>query len=62
MAEKDISLPLEQVDIMAGDQFRDHAARVGRHHVPALRLADGRWLTESIAICRYLEAWRPSPT
>ena len=41
---------------MAGEQFRAHAARVGTFHVPALRLADGRCLTESVAICRYLEA------
>jgi len=61
MAEKGIELPTEQVDIMAGEQFRDHAARVGRHHLPALRLADGRWLTESVAICRYLEALAPEP-
>jgi len=61
LAEKGVSLPVEQVDIMAGDQFRAHAARVGTHHVPALRLADGRWLTESVAICRYLEALWPEP-
>ena len=61
MAEKGIVLPVEQVDIMAGDQFRDHAARVGTHHVPALRLIDGRWLTETVAICRYLEALWPDP-
>lgn len=61
MAEKGIALPTEQVDIMAGAQFGAHATRVGTHHVPALRLADGRWLTESVAICRYLEAWRPEP-
>lgn len=60
-AEKGIELPTEHVDIMAGEQFRDHAARVGRHHLPALRLADGRWLTESVAICRYLEALVPEP-
>lgn len=61
MAEKGITLPVEQLDIMAGAQFAAHAARVGSHHVPALRLADGRWLTESVAICRYLEALWPEP-
>jgi glutathione S-transferase len=61
LAEKGVKLPVEQVDIMAGDQFRAHAARVGTHHVPALRLSDGRWLTESVAICRYLEALWPEP-
>ena len=61
MAEKGIALPTEHVDIMAGEQFREHAARVGTHHVPAVRLEDGRWLTESVAICRYLEALHPEP-
>jgi glutathione S-transferase len=61
MAEKGIALPTEQVDIMAGAQFREHAARVGTHHVPALQLEDGRYLTESVAICRYLEALVPEP-
>jgi glutathione S-transferase len=61
MAEKGITLPLEQVDIMAGAQFGAHSERVGVHHVPALELEDGRFLTESTAICRYLEALWPEP-
>lgn len=61
MAEKGISLPTEQIDIMTGAHFGDHAARVGSFHLPALRLADGSWLTESLAICRYLEALWPKP-
>jgi glutathione S-transferase len=61
MAEKGIALPTEQVDIMAGEQFGAHRERVGTHHVPALELEDGRWLTESVAICRYLEELVPEP-
>ncbi len=61
LAEKGVTLPVEQVDIMTGAQFEAHAARVGSHHVPALRLSDGRWLTESVAICRYIEALWPEP-
>jgi glutathione S-transferase len=61
MAEKGIELPVEQVDIMAGAQFAAHRERVGVHHVPALELDDGRFLTESPAICRYLEALWPEP-
>jgi glutathione S-transferase len=30
-------------------------------HVPALELDDGTTLTESVAICRYLEALHPEP-
>jgi glutathione S-transferase len=61
LAEKGVTLPSEQVDIMAGAQFEAHRARVGTHHVPALELADGRFLTESVAICRYLEGLWPEP-
>lgn len=61
LAEKAVDLPVEQVDIMAGAQFGAHAARVGSHHVPAMRLSDGRWLTETTAICRYVEALWPEP-
>lgn len=61
LAEKGVALPSEQVDIMAGAQFGAHAARAGSHHVPALRLADGSWLTETVAICRYAEALWPEP-
>lgn len=61
MAEKGIALPVEPLDIMAGAQFGPHRDRVGSHHVPALELEGGRWLTESVAICRYLEALWPEP-
>ncbi len=60
-AEKGVVLPTEQVDIMAGAQFGEYRARVGTHHVPALELEDGRFLTESTAICRYVEALWPEP-
>lgn len=61
LAEKGVALPTEQVDIMAGAQFGDYRARVGTHHVPALELEDGRYLTETTAICRYVEALWPEP-
>lgn len=61
LAEKGLVLPVEQVDIMAGDQFGAHRDRVGTHHVPTLELSDGTYLSESVAICRYLEALRPEP-
>ncbi|GIX15648.1 MAG: glutathione S-transferase [Paracoccaceae bacterium] len=62
MAEKGITLPARDVDIMAGAHFRpEYRALTGTHHVPALELSDGTVLTETVAICRYLEAWRPEP-
>jgi glutathione S-transferase len=62
LAEKGLDLPREEIDIMAGVHFRaEYRSRIGTHHVPALALADGTVLTESIAICRYLEALVPEP-
>ena len=62
MAEKGIYLPRSNIDIMAGTQFSpDYQAKVGSHHVPALELDDGTVLTETVAICRYLEALHPEP-
>ncbi|MEL6126351.1 MAG: glutathione S-transferase [Pseudomonadota bacterium] len=61
MAEKGISLPVTPVDIMTGEQFAAHKDRVGSHNVPALALEDGSFLTETVAICRYLEALHPEP-
>ena len=62
LAEKGIELPRATVDIMAGDQFAEGFRRkVGSHNVPALELSDGTVLTETVAICRYLEALHPEP-
>jgi len=63
MAEKNVQdVELVEVDIMVGDHrkpaYRD---RVGVPHVPALELDDGTMVSESIAICRYLEALYPEP-
>jgi glutathione S-transferase len=63
MAEKGIEdVELVEVDIMAGDhKTADYRARVGVPHVPALELDDGTTISESVAICRYLEALYPEP-
>lgn len=63
MAEKGISgVEIVQVDIMAGDHRRpDYRDKVGVAHVPALELDDGTTISESVAICRYLEALYPEP-
>ena len=63
MAEKGIEdVEIVQVDIMAGEhKTPDYRTRVGVPHVPALELDDGTTVSESIAICRYLEALYPEP-
>lgn len=62
LAEKDLSIPRVEVDIAAGDNLQPafHAVNpLGE--VPVLDLDDGTRLTESLAICRYLEALHPEP-
>lgn len=63
MAEKGIDdLAIVDVDIFAGEhKTPDYVARAGLANVPALDLGDGTTITESVAICRYLEAIYPEP-
>lgn len=63
MAEKGVQdVELIELDIMAGEhRTPEYRARVGVPHVPALELKDGTTISESIAICRYLESVYPEP-
>ena len=62
LAEKGISLPTEQVDMMAMQhKTPEYTAINPLQRMPALELDDGTVLTESIAICRYFEAQQPEP-
>jgi glutathione S-transferase len=62
LAEKGITLPTEQVDLGAlAHKTPAFAAINPLQRVPALVLDDGTVLTESIAICRYIEALHPEP-
>ena len=62
LAEKGISVPMEQVDIGAKQhKTADYAAVNPLQRMPALVLDDGTVITESIAICRYFEALQPEP-
>ncbi len=61
-AEKGIELPTQTVSIVAGEhKAPDYLAVNSRGQTPALKLDDGSVLTESVAICRYLEALYPEP-
>jgi glutathione S-transferase len=62
LAEKGVSVPLQQVDLGAmAHKSPDYAAINPLQRVPALELDDGTILTESIAICRYFEWLHPEP-
>lgn len=63
LAEKGISLPTVDVDVRGkGEHLQPaFAALNSRCEVPALQLEDGTVLTESIAICQYLEELQPDP-
>jgi glutathione S-transferase len=62
LAEKGITLPLVEVSIMTGDIKKpDHLARDPLGQLPTLELDDGTYLSETVAICRYLESLYPTP-
>ena len=62
LAEKGISVPTEQVDMMAMQhKTPEYTAINPLQRMPALVLDDGKIITESIAICRYFEALQPQP-
>jgi glutathione S-transferase len=62
LSEKGISLPTEQVDIMAMQHKTPEYTTINPlQRMPALVLDDGTVITESIAICRYFEILRPDP-
>lgn len=62
LAEKGISTPYEDVDLLK----REHkapgfVAKNSLGQVPTLVLDDGTVISESVAICRYFEALHPDP-
>ena len=62
LAEKGLELPLANVDLAKLEQRSDDYNAVNPFQViPALELDDGSVITESIAICRYLEELHPEP-
>jgi glutathione S-transferase len=62
LAEKGIDIPLVPVDLAKLEQRGEDFDAVNPFQlVPALELDDGSVITESIAICRYLEELHPEP-
>ena len=63
MAEKGIEdIEIVSVDLVSGEhKAPEYRNRIGLAHVPALELDDGTCISESVAICRYLESLYPEP-
>jgi glutathione S-transferase len=62
LAEKGLTVPMEQVDLGGmAHKSPEFTAVNPLQRVPALELDDGTIICESIAICRYFEALNPEP-
>lgn len=62
MHEKGITLPTEEVDLLAGDNRKEgYLKRNPGGQLPALELDDGAIVAETAAICEYLEEKHPKP-
>ena len=61
-SEKGIALDIREVSIVKREQKSpEYIAINPRGQTPSLQLDDGTVITESVAICRYLEALQPAP-
>ncbi|MDZ4762713.1 MAG: glutathione S-transferase [Alphaproteobacteria bacterium] len=62
LAEKDVSIPLVDVALVKREQkSAEYLARNSLGQTPTLELADGTHISETVAICRYLESLYPEP-
>jgi len=63
MAEKGVKdIEVVQLSLLQGDHKQgDYLSKAGLPNVPALEMDCGTTITESIAICRYLESRYPEP-
>jgi glutathione S-transferase len=61
-AEKGVALPSRTISIRDGEHKSPDYLKINPlGQTPALALDDGTVLTESVSICRYLEALHPTP-
>lgn len=62
LAEKGVNIPRVLVTIGKGEHLSpEYRAKVPSGRVPALELDDGTVISESVAICRYIEELHPEP-
>jgi glutathione S-transferase len=63
LAEKGISIPLERVSLREGaHKSPEFIQRNSLGQVPVLELDNGCMLSESVAICRFIDELYPNPT
>ncbi|WEX76204.1 glutathione S-transferase family protein [Sinorhizobium numidicum] len=62
MAEKGVELPMVEIDFAKGEHKTPEFLKLNSlGQIPVLELDDGTIITESVAICRYLEETHPEP-
>jgi len=62
LAEKGITVPFEELDLMKGElKTPEFTAKNPLQRVPLLVLDDGTNIAETVAICRYFEENQPEP-
>ena len=62
LAEKGLKIPVEQVDILTGQNRKpEYLGKNPMGGLPTLELDDGSYLPESLAIIEYLEELNPNP-
>ncbi len=62
MAEKNLDIPKQEVDLAKGEHLSDAYRAINPEcAVPVLELDDGTTISEVLAICTYLESMAPEP-
>ncbi len=62
LAEKGITVPLEQVNLATADNRKPEFLKINpMGGLPVLELDDGTHIAESVAVCRYFEETKPEP-
>lgn len=62
IAEKGVEIPIQMIDMTKGEnKTPEFLAMNPMGKLPVLELDDGTFITESLAICRYIEAQHPEP-
>ncbi len=62
LKEKGLTIDVHDLDVRAGDQFKEPFQSMNPFNcVPFLELDNGSIISESVSICRYLEELHPEP-